>query len=52
MTAGIVHVRTLGPVGRAAVLPATLCPEQIELQRTRLLKGECGVTHLHYRVQR
>jgi dihydrofolate reductase len=29
-----------------------LAPEQIELQRTRTLEGENGVTHLHYRVQR
>jgi dihydrofolate reductase len=28
-----------------------LAPEQIELQRTRVLEGEAGVTHLHYRVQ-
>ena len=27
-------------------------PEQIELQRTRILEGEDGVTHMHYRVQR
>jgi len=26
--------------------------EQIELQRTRVLEGEGGVTHMHYRVQR
>ena len=29
-----------------------LAPEQIELQRTRVLEGEHGVTHLHYRVRR
>jgi dihydrofolate reductase len=29
-----------------------LPPEQIELQRTRILEGENGVTHMHYRVQR
>lgn len=28
-----------------------LAPEQIELQRTRILEGEVGVTHMHYRVQ-
>jgi len=28
-----------------------LVPEQIELQRTRILEGENGVTHMHYRVQ-
>jgi len=29
-----------------------LPPEQIELQRTRVLEGEEGVTHMHYRVGR
>jgi dihydrofolate reductase len=29
-----------------------LAAEQIELQRTRILDGEAGVTHLHYRVER
>jgi dihydrofolate reductase len=29
-----------------------LDPEQIELERTRILEGENGVTHMHYRVQR
>lgn len=29
-----------------------LAPEQIELERTRVLEGEGGVTHMHYRVQR
>jgi dihydrofolate reductase len=28
-----------------------LAPEQIELERTRVLEGEGGVTHMHYRVQ-
>ena len=28
-----------------------LALEQIELQRTRVLEGEAGVTHMHYRVQ-
>jgi dihydrofolate reductase len=27
-------------------------PEHIGLERTRILEGEAGVTHLHYRVQR
>ena len=27
-------------------------PEHIELERTRILEGEGGVTHMHYRVQR
>ena len=26
--------------------------ERIELERTRILEGEGGVTHMHYRVQR
>jgi dihydrofolate reductase len=29
-----------------------LNPEHIELERTRVLEGEGGVTHMHYRVQR
>ena len=29
-----------------------LAPEQIELQRTRILEGENGVTHMHYRIRR
>jgi dihydrofolate reductase len=29
-----------------------LPPEQVELQRTRILEGEEGVTHMHYRVER
>jgi dihydrofolate reductase len=29
-----------------------LPPQQIELQRTRILVGEGGVTHMHYRVLR
>jgi dihydrofolate reductase len=29
-----------------------LPPEQIELERTRILEGEDGVTHMHYRVVR
>ena len=29
-----------------------LDPEQTELERTRILEGENGVTHMHYRVQR
>jgi len=28
-----------------------LAPERIELQRTRILEGENGVTHMRYRVQ-
>lgn len=29
-----------------------LAAKQIELERTRILEGENGVTHMHYRVQR
>jgi dihydrofolate reductase len=29
-----------------------LAAEQIELERTRILEGEDGVTHMHYRVRR
>ena len=29
-----------------------LAAEQIELERTRVLEGEGGVTHMHYRIQR
>jgi dihydrofolate reductase len=29
-----------------------LAAEQIELERTRVLEGEAGVTHMHYRVRR
>jgi dihydrofolate reductase len=29
-----------------------LDPKQIELDRTRVLEGESGVTHIHYRVRR
>ena len=38
--------------GRGRRLFENLDPEQIELERTRVLEGEAGVTHLHYRVQR
>jgi dihydrofolate reductase len=31
---------------------AGLAAEQIELERTRALEGEGGVTHMHYRVRR
>lgn len=29
-----------------------LAAEQIKLERTRILEGEDGVTHMHYRIQR
>jgi dihydrofolate reductase len=37
--------------GQGRRLFDNLRPEQIELERTRILEGE-GVTHMHYRVQR
>ena len=38
--------------GQGRRLFDNLDPEQIELQRTRILEGEGGVTHMHYRVRR
>jgi dihydrofolate reductase len=38
--------------GRGRRLFDNLDPDQIELERTRILAGEAGVTHMHYRVQR
>ena len=38
--------------GQGRRLFENLRPEQIELERTRILEGEDGVTHMHYRVQR
>jgi dihydrofolate reductase len=38
--------------GRGRRLFEGLAPGQIELQRTRILEGEDGVTHMHYRVLR
>jgi dihydrofolate reductase len=38
--------------GRGRRLFENLAPGQIELERTRILEGENGVTHAHYRVQR
>jgi len=45
---------TVVPVllGQGRRLFEALGPEDIELQRTRVLEGEAGVTHLHYRVLR
>jgi dihydrofolate reductase len=39
-------------LGQGRRLFDNLAPEQIELERTRVLEGENGVTHLRYRVQR
>ena len=38
--------------GQGRRLFDNLRPEHIELERTRILEGEAGVTHVHYRVQR
>jgi dihydrofolate reductase len=38
--------------GQGRRLFDNLRPEHIELERTRILEGEAGVTHMHYRVQR
>jgi dihydrofolate reductase len=38
--------------GRGRRLFENLGAEQVELERTRVLEGEDGVTHLHYRVRR
>ena len=38
--------------GQGRRLFENLAPEQIELERTRILEGEGGVTHMHYRVRR
>jgi dihydrofolate reductase len=39
-------------LGQGRRLFEHLAPEHIELERTRLLEGEDGVTHLRYRVRR
>jgi dihydrofolate reductase len=38
--------------GQGRRLFDNLDPEQIELERTRVLEGQGGVTHMHYRVSR
>jgi hypothetical protein len=38
--------------GRGRRLFDNLAPEHSELERTRVLEGEAGVTHMHFRVQR
>jgi dihydrofolate reductase len=37
-------------LGQGRRLFDNLSPEHIELERTRILEGEAGTTHLHYRV--
>jgi hypothetical protein len=39
-------------LGQGRRLFDNLDPGQIELERTRILEAEDGVTHMHYRVQR
>jgi dihydrofolate reductase len=39
-------------LGQGRRLFDNLSPEHVELERTRILEGEAGVTHMHYRVQR
>ena len=39
-------------LGQGRRLFENLSPEHIELERTRTLEGEDGVTHVHYRVRR
>jgi dihydrofolate reductase len=39
-------------LGQGRRMFENLGPEHIELQRTRIIEGEDGVTHMHYRVQR
>lgn len=38
--------------GQGRRLFENLAPEQIQLERTRILEGDGGVTHMHYRVLR
>ena len=39
-------------LGQGRRLFDNLDPEHIELERTRVIEGEAGVTHMHYRVKR
>ncbi|HWI21548.1 MAG TPA: dihydrofolate reductase family protein [Baekduia sp.] len=39
-------------LGQGRRLFDNLSPEHIELERTRILEGDGGVTHMHYRVRR
>jgi dihydrofolate reductase len=39
-------------LGQGRQLFDNLSPEHVELERTRILEGESGVTHMHCRVQR
>ena len=37
--------------GEGRRLFENLAPEHIELERTRMLEGDGGVSHMHYRVR-
>jgi dihydrofolate reductase len=39
-------------LGQGRRLFDNLGPEHVELERTRILEGEAGLTHMHYRVRR
>jgi dihydrofolate reductase len=56
LTAGVLDELELHVIpvlfGQGRRLFEGLAPEQIELERTRILGGERGVTHMHYRVVR
>jgi hypothetical protein len=39
-------------LGQGRRLFDNLDAEQVELERTRILEGDGGVTHMHYRVRR
>ena len=56
LTAGVLDEIELHVIpvlfGQGRRLFEGLAPEQIELERTRILEGENGVTHMRYRVQR
>jgi dihydrofolate reductase len=56
LTAGVLDELELHiiPVlfGQGRRLFEGLAPAQIELDRTRVLEGEAGVTHMHYRIRR
>jgi len=56
LTAGVLDELELHVVpvlfGQGRRLFEGLAAEQIELERTRILEGEGGVTHMHYRILR
>ena len=54
LTAGVLDELHVIPVlfGQGRRLFEGLAAEQIELERTRILEGENGVTHMHYVVKR